>query len=324
MANLDQNITNIQNSYQDMIDFKLFQNEIDYISTNFCDIDKSKILKLDKNLIELIIHNEKLQLKDEDSLLQFLIDIYAKDHQQSYLFEYVEFLNVSQEGFLAFFNIFDVCDINLKIWNSLFERIFQSKNQDDDQYCKLRSKRYKKNLLIHSFPYFEGNEFNGIIKYLTNKTGGNIHDNGTINVSSNSIYGSKSHPKNLLNFNDSTSYHSNDQSNVWICFDFKNMEVEIDHYTIESYYCPANYGGHIKNWVIEISNDGESWTQIDNRSNCSDLNGNRKIATFDVIPNGYSRYVRFYHTGTCWDDYKTNNCTIFFLSIEFYGNLRFI
>ena len=53
-----------------------------------------------------------------------------------------------------------------------------------------------------SFPFTENNEFNGIIKYLTGKTGGNIHDNGTINVSSNSIYGNKGHPKNLLDFNE--------------------------------------------------------------------------------------------------------------------------
>ena len=100
------------------------------------------------------------------------------------------------------------------------------------------------------------------------------------------------------------------------------MEVQIDHYTIESYYCPANYGGHMKNWTVEVSNDRENWTQIDKRSNCSDLNGNRKIGTFDAKQNFYSRYVRIFHTGTCWDDFKTNNCSIFFHCVEFYGNLK--
>ena len=69
------------------------------------------------------------------------------------------------------------------------------------------------------------NEFNGIIKYLTDKTGGNIHDNGTIEVTSNSIEGSN-HPKNLL---DTCNYYGPEikEANFWVCFDFKNMEIEI-------------------------------------------------------------------------------------------------
>lgn len=56
--------------------------------------------------------------------------------------------------------------------------------------------------VINFFGIFqEGHEFEGIFKYLTDKTAGNIHDNGTIEFTSNSICDSSESLKYLLDFN---------------------------------------------------------------------------------------------------------------------------
>lgn len=169
---------------------------------------------------------------------------------------------------------------------------------------------------IKEFPYEEGKEFKGIINYLTKKTGGNIHDNKTIEITSNSI---SNHPKYLLDFNKSSFYMTQTSiKNAWICFDFKRRKVEISNYSIKSHSFDIN-STHIKNWVIEISDDKKNWTKIDEHSNYDGLNGHYITKTFSVEPNQFSRYCRFYHTG---EYYGYPNLCLAFNSIEFYGRLK--
>ena len=162
------------------------------------------------------------------------------------------------------------------------------------------------------------NEFNGIIKYLTDKTGGNIHDNGTIEVTSNSIEGSN-HPKYLL-VTHGLYVPKMREANFWVCFDFKNMEIEITSYTIKSSGDFTGVG-HIKSWVIEISNDHKHWIKIDQHSDCQDLNGSNRMKTYDVKQYNFSRYCKFRHIS---DYYGSDQYYLGINCIEFYGKLKLL
>ena len=140
----------------------------------------------------------------------------------------------------------------------------------------IKADRYKQTAKI--IQHQEGKELNGIIRYLTNKTGQNVHDSGTIEVTSN-YTDSVNPPKNVVDFDKENCYTSgNINTDACICFNFKDQEVEIWSYSIKS----ANTPVHSKSWVIEISSDGEKWEEIDSVSNCSELNGNNNIKTFEV------------------------------------------
>ena len=70
--------------------------------------------------------------------------------------------------------------------------------------------------------------------------------------------------------------------------------------------------------MIEISSDGEKWEEIDSVSNCSELNGNNNIKTFEVQQRQFCKYCRFRHIGEYWE-------TGYFFRIgciEFYGRLK--
>lgn len=186
-----------------------------------------------------------------------------------------------------------------------------SKSDKDDK----KSKKDKKTE-IKTFPYKEGIEFSGIIKYLTDKTGGNINDNGTIEISSNNINrggGFKSyHPKNILNSNQSDDYMANDGKTAYIRFDFKDKMVELSNYTVKN----TERGGKIKNWVFEVSDDAVSWTEIDKRN---DFNFNSKRSwTFDVKNKKFARYCQLRHDGPFTD--MVYNLMI--NSMELYGKLK--
>lgn len=213
--------------------------------------------------------------------------------------------------------------INNKQLKKQINDIEEEKSEKESQIEKLNSqiielKKINENLFkreVISFAHIKGQEFKGIINYLTEITGGNIHENGTINLTSTEPT-CKTKPEFLLD--QTRDYHFNE--NDIICYDFKDMKIKISSYTIKSM---DNSVGHIKNWAIEISDDNKSWTEIDHHRNDPTLNSPGKIATFDVKPNNFSRFCRFRHIGDYWQ-YKEGivALSIRINSIEFYGQLK--
>lgn len=195
----------------------------------------------------------------------------------------------------------------------------KSKKKDKSSHHKSKdenspsTKKEKGQFEVKTFSPSSSQNINGIVKYLTTKTGGNIHDNGTIEVKSNSFLEEIHHPKMMLDHFSDHKYISGENANSsYIRFDFKNMRVELSHYTIKS--CGD---GHalMKNWVLEISDDEKKWTQIDRHV---DEQINSNIQTFSVRPNRFARYCQLRQNGQFSDSYRR----MWLNSIEFYGKLK--
>ena len=92
-------------------------------------------------------------------------------------------------------------------------------------------------------------------------------------------------------------------------------KVKVTSYSINSVKGRSSH--HLKSWVIEVSDDGSKWTQIDVQKESQKLNGTNLIATFDVSPSEYSRYVRLRNTAEPW-----GGNYLWFSSLEFYGYLK--
>ena len=89
-------------------------------------------------------------------------------------------------------------------------------------------------------------------------------------------------------------------------------------YSIKSYAGYQNWH-NLKNWKIEVSNDGNEWTTIDEHKNDSTLNGDRVIGTFKIQQETqFYRFIRLHQTGQNW----ANNNYMVFYCIEFYGKLK--
>ena len=299
-----------------------------YIASNFESVKKEEMKSLSLEIIEDIISSPALKLKDEGSLLNFILELYENDSKFSVLFEYVIFANVDDELLENFINEFNIEYINKNIWSSICNRLLHSKLDSDNE---IENKRYtSKNRLklakchndILDFELQEEKDFNGIMKFLADETSGNIHDNGTINITSNSI-NSDHHPKNLVDYQNNNFYHSKDDGNAIICFDFKDKSVQLSAYTIQSYDINANWG-HLKNWVIEESNDAKNWIEIDCHCDDSTLNGPNIVASFKIPDNEnlqFCRFIRMRQTGNSWF-YTGNHNYVYFPYIEFYGKLK--
>lgn len=223
-----------------------------------------------------------------------------------------------------------------QIKEEIKNEVDEIKKKFDDEIVKLKSEiknlksknenlKKERNENLIEIQHQNGKEFQGIFKYLTDITGGNIHDNQTLCVSSNSICSSSYHPKNLLNFDQDNIYHSeNIDNNAYIRFDFKEKSIQLFSYTIKSYDC-SNGNGALRSWVIEVSNDETNWQIVDQHSNDSTLNGSKIVATFNIQnrSNNFYRFIQLRRTGPNWHS-SSKYYYIYFYCFEIYGKLKLV
>lgn len=170
-----------------------------------------------------------------------------------------------------------------------------------------------------SFEPDPNNQLHGILRHLTEEAGGNIHNKGIIEITSNSYQSSNFHPKNLVDYDENNFYASNNDTDVQICFDFKNKKIQPTSYSIQSYSGGGQNYCHLRNWVFEVSNDKTKWDVIDEHSNDPTLNGDLITATFNVKQtNSFYRYIRLRQTGISW----IGSYLAYFPCFEIYGKLK--
>jgi hypothetical protein len=92
---------------------------------------------------------------------------------------------------------------------------------------------------------------------------------------------------------------------------------QLQQYTLKT-FIGGSGSGHLKNWVIEGSNNLNEWDVIDRRNENEDLNNRERCQTFKCeAPSGLYRYIRLRQFGK-------NHCGTDFLflgNVEFFGAL---
>ncbi|KAK8850239.1 hypothetical protein M9Y10_018364 [Tritrichomonas musculus] len=285
---------------------------VKYCSEHFYELDKEKTMHLDLDILSEILFQDELKIEDEDTLLRFILEIYEKDKKYAPLFEYIYFENVKDEALSEFFNEFDIEFLTNGTWSSIFYRLIQSrKRPSKNGRCK---NEHKFKIITKE----KNNDFRGIMRYLSEECGGNIHDKGVVEITSNSYQSDSYHPKNLVDYGSNNFYAPKNQENVYVCFDFKDKQVQLTSYSIQSNR--SGWGSaHLRNWVVEASNDRDNWDKIDEHSNDSTLNGYDIKATFDTKQtNMFYRYIQIRQTGVSW----SSNYYTYIPYLEFFGNLK--
>jgi hypothetical protein len=297
------------------------EEEINFIAKHFYEVELCKMTDLHVETLEAIVSHRDLCLRDEESLLEFIRSIEVNFNPSlacSNLYGYVECRYLSVEGIVKFLqSIEETSMMNFGVWGSICRRLLC-------EICdrKLSEPRFLSvcNIPVRDsqgkyFGYVSGHEFEGILKSLTNACGGNVHGKGVVNITSSGDAGNKSFQVADHGWN--SYWWSTNTPNSWICFDFKEKNIELEHYTLKS----GGYGGdHLVTWEIEGSNDGLTWASVDKR-NTQELNGNYIVKTFECCGESRSklfRYIRLRQTGKN----STNYDNLSLCNIEFFGKLE--
>jgi hypothetical protein len=95
------------------------------------------------------------------------------------------------------------------------------------------------------------------------------------------------------------------------------MRIKPTHYSIRSRCDRGADYNQLKSWVVETSEDGTKWDEIDRRENTNDLNAQNVTRTFEVNKSDRCRYMRILFINKC----HGGNYHIGFSSFEVFGTL---
>lgn len=261
-----------------------FTNIIDLISSQFYLIEEARLLKLPKRILYLIIENEKLKISNEDKLFDFIKSIFmnANDDEENYrIIDFLELIHLnymSDEKICELIQFLRPCEVTSSLWNN-FSHLFITKKSLREQNTNRYDKPFQNQI---EFDGNESNAFNGIVHFMSNEIRGNVSDKGIIIATSSSANRSDVSARNAVDIINSSSYFfSGDKENSWIKYDFTSRKVIPSHYSIRSY--PSSSGSeHLRNWVIEGSNDDTHWELLDSKSGVSCLNSRNAFHTFEI------------------------------------------
>jgi hypothetical protein len=160
-----------------------------------------------------------------------------------------------------------------------------------------------------SFPCTEDTDrYNGIIAYLTTVCKGNVHDGDAVLVTANDDPCSTA--RNIANLRDGSCANTGNVPNSWVCYDFKGRSLKPTDYSVSSNL-------YLRNWVIEGSNDGAAWVQLDRRENYEEPMDFKAAKVFPVAACDQLRMIRFRQIGP---NYYGND-VLHFYSLEIFGSV---
>ena len=255
------------------------------------------LFEFDVNIIEKIISNDQLKLYNEEELFDIVLELYLKSKEYSTLFSHVNFINLSTKSLLEFCQKFDINDINISIWKNICFRLEQDiSDKSKETFQKLNQNRYI------------GTRHEQIIQHLKEKYQENNHAQSAFCITSSSELNNNCKVGNIVEQDVDNFFESLNEANQWIQFDFKERKVLLDSYTLKTINFDQTYE-HLKNWILEISNDGKNYEEIDHHENCDCIYGPLKEATFNVSCSTPQRFVRLSQIGPNWrgNDYLALN-----------------
>jgi hypothetical protein len=281
--------------------------EINFLASHLYEIEISSRRDFDISMLRAILSSDELKIKSEDWLYDELWS----------LLEFVSFQHVSPDvagRFIAsshdFLNL-----LTSSVWFSLGRRFVEV----------LSLVKPTSRLAVCGRGVLRGGDKlkEGVITYLAAKCGGNVHDKGVIEASSNSVHCDNLlyHARNavdLQNHTSSSEFLTKNEPNSWICYDFKDMKMVFTHYSIIPVPYGANRSNHPRSWCIRVSMNGSEWTEVHRCDDNQELNGRNHIGTWSVYKRMTCRYIRFRQTGKNY----YNNDFLRFSGFEVFGVLQ--
>jgi hypothetical protein len=285
----------IRSQLHDSTTLDLFsEDEIGRIASDFHLLIWSQLDNIPVSVLFHILSHNLVIISSEDDLFSYVSSRVSSDSEYLHLLQFVHFEYLSSECVSDFLSALPD-SIDCRLWESISHRLISCRH--------IPPVSPSGSLKAVDFPLKATRSLDGMISYLTQKHGENVHDKGIVTITSKSV--GSGDVRNVADLISESYFCSKDEPGQWICWDFHEMRVRPTHYTIKS--------ERLKSWVVESSLDGVVWTEIDRKTDKAFYGQ----ASFAVSKLAECRFIRLTQTGRrhCGDD----NLLIF--AFEFFGTL---
>ena len=261
---------------------------IDYIAQYF---EKAKEIEefnyLSTDLLLKIISSPRLQVLNESSLFKWMLSLAETAPQKfKHLIKQISLDKLDSQSLKEFFNL-PPDFINLNDFRLSLSRI--GKHVKYPNYSGLQNKEtefdidkyqhFHRLFISASFPYKEGELFNGICHYLNLEKPLTPKGDLSITVTASSVFHGE--PRILVSENKNNNWFGTTEANPSFVIIIFNWEtVSLTGYSIQTHNQPGK--GHMNYWTLSGSNNAETWTVLDKVANNSSLNGAGKAHYFPL------------------------------------------
>jgi hypothetical protein len=278
--------------------------EREFVASHLLEYGVRDLLRIPLDELEIIFSSKHLRIETEShlfALVQELVDEGGEDYE--ILYENVLFDYLDEEDMVKFVELIPITHVSGTLWEAIGRRLV----------LKVAPKTFDAARFAKGTVPFTNDPFDGIAAYLRRESGKNPVSIGVIDVE---CLSGNPYPEKLFDPNWKCYWSTKDAPGQWIAFKFPKHLVHLTEYTLKSANSKKGWN-HLKSWVIEGSNDGENWTEIDRREDNNDLNGKGNVMTWRCENPMRARIIRLRqigknHRGT--DDLQLN-------AIEFFGQL---
>jgi hypothetical protein len=162
-------------------------------------------------------------------------------------------------------------------------------------------------------------ELNGIIRHLSRRCCGNIHNRNIVTATASGSLGTEGdyHARNAADLTADSVFISRDEPNSWFCYDFRRMRIRPTAYSIRSHYRGQSGWSYPMNWVAEGSTDGIDWVELDRQENYCLFENRNVIRTFSVSSSPEIRMIRIRNIGKS----RRGNNLLELSGLEIFGTL---
>jgi hypothetical protein len=279
--------------------------EVRFIASHFASFSVQTLSSVPAPLLQAVLDSSDLRVEMESELfrtVQTLVASAGKDYQVLYenlLFEYLD-----EKDVVEFLAAVQFEDVGSSLWVALGRRLVQKVSRIDLSGVE----RFTKGTVP-----FVGDPFDGVASYLRKQAGGNPVTGGLIGVSYST---GNSYCEKLFERDWKCYWSSENAADQWLLFDFPKHQLYVTEYTLKSPNSKAGWN-HLKSWLLEGSDDGETWEEIDRREGNNDLNGRSRVKTFACQQPAKVRKLRLHQIGKN----HRNADDIQLSGIEFFGRL---
>ena len=298
---------------------------LEFIASHFYSIlNELDINDIESEELEYILSSSELRIESEDWLFERI----EERKGDSYLFiDYINVEYLTNEKMQEVVDKIDNYEVSLhrRLWLSICRRLVSEGMKPKIEENPRQNKNCNKNKNNKNKDNNEGviESPTGIIENIRkeSRVNNNPYESKLIDVETSQI--NDGEIKDLFDKSKDTHFRLSNQPNGFILLDFKDKRIKFSKYYFSVPNQKAGYStGRPKSWLIEGSNDKQTWFNIDKKENDSSLNDYGRSNTF-TCQNINKEFYRFIRIKEIISHCGSSETHYFMLSeLEFYGQIK--
>ena len=264
--------------------------EVEFVAIHLFDFDKKELAKVPIGVVQSVLSSGSVDGSRCEEIFALVESLCRINPSFFPLFEFVAFEKLKVESVSRFIQVCDSLKGNVSlgsgVWRSLCKRLVMKVGGEECEPAGIPGRV--------SIQLVETDPLNGILTFLTQKCGGNVHKQGIVAVTASSYYSIR-YPTNIVDFDHEEYFYSKNEPNQWVQYEFKTGRVIVDYYTLKTRQFGGGY--HIQSWVVEGSTDGQNWDEINRQENVKELAQEGCVRSFPVDSTSEFRFLRIRQTG---------------------------